>query len=596
MNDRNSQSMNILEFFIGIGLGITLIAFFSFKTQNDLLEAVESSHVAHSSSIIHIRNYVYLLDRKDNDKARKLLNQIEELTGELKGLSEASNDITTRFPQFFWLGDSLSHIVEAYAKTANEQLALLENIIEVKQKTKTTPPLNKLERLVFSESMDEAAEQAHERLMNNIFLTSEAAVYSLILSTVLMFSVIVLYLSHYITELKNTKLALQAAVKKAEEANHAKSMFLAAMSHEIRTPMNGVIGMTQLLISDNKDPKIQEHLSTLLESGEHLMVIINEILDFSKLEQGKLDLVKEDFDARQLVIPVINAFNPQAHDKGVQLTFDTQQLPKNLVLKGDIVRIRQIIFNLVGNAIKFTSDGMVKAVVKYDVKKEELIFQVSDTGIGIPSKRLESIFNAFEQAEIRTMHDFGGTGLGLSIVKKLCLAMGGDVTVTSKLGIGSCFTATVTTPVGTQSNLQKKSLLLADFEGERVLIVEDNRVNQLVAKRMCQKLGFTVFIASNGVEAIKKVQQTFFNVILMDHQMPKMGGIEATHIIRNEHLFKGIILGCTADVTDETAAGYIRAGANLVITKPLKLESLAEALTQSRENKNSFRCYEAIGH
>lgn len=173
---------------------------------------------------------------------------------------------------------------------------------------------------------------------------------------------------------------------------------------------------------------------------------------------------------------------------------------------------------------------------------------------------------------------------------------GGDVTVTSKLGIGSCFTATVTTPVGTQSNLQKKSLLLADFEGESVLIVEDNRVNQLVAKRMCQKLGFTVFIASDGVEAIKKVQQTSFNVILMDHQMPKMGGIEATHIIRNEHLFKGIILGCTADITDETAVGYIRAGANLVITKPLKLESLAEALTQSRENKNSFRCYEAIGH
>ncbi|MEA3484313.1 MAG: response regulator [Pseudomonadota bacterium] len=121
-------------------------------------------------------------------------------------------------------------------------------------------------------------------------------------------------------------------------------------------------------------------------------------------------------------------------------------------------------------------------------------------------------------------------------------------------------------------------------------------MNQLVAKRMCQKLGFTVFIASDGVEAIKKVQQTSFNVILMDHQVPKMGGIEATHIIRNEHLFKGIILGCTADVTDETAAGYIRAGVNVVITKPLKLESLAEALTQSRENKNSFRCYEAIGH
>ncbi|HHF2975864.1 TPA: response regulator [Vibrio diabolicus] len=226
--------------------------------------------------------------------------------------------------------------------------------------------------------------------------------------------------------------------------------------------------------------------------------------------------------------------------------------------------------------------------LKYDIKTERLSFQVSDTGIGIPTARLESIFNPFEQAEVRTMHDFGGTGLGLSIVKKLCLAMGGNVTVTSELGIGSCFTATVIAPVGMRSNIQKAPQLQESFEGETVLIVEDNRVNQLVAKRMCQKLGFTVCIASNGEEALKKVQKAPFNVVLMDHQMPKMGGIEATCIIRNEHDFKGTILGCTADVTDETAAGYMRAGANGVITKPIRLESLAEAITQSRESKSSY--------
>lgn len=588
MNNRYPPSMNILEFFIGVGLAITLIAFFSFKAQSNLLEAVESSHVAHSASLVHIRNYIHLLDSEDHAQISKILTQIEKLTVALNDLSEASNDITVRFPHFFWLGDSLSHMLEDYTKTARGQLALLEKTIEAKQQTENKLSLQKLERIVFSDSMDEVAEQTHERLMSSIFLTSKAAVYSLILTTALTFSVIVLYLSHYITELKKTKLALQAAVKKAEESNHAKSMFLATMSHEIRTPMNGVIGMTQLLISDNKDPKIREHLTTLLESGEHLMVIINEILDFSKLEQGKLDLSEEEFDINQLLIPIMNAFKPQANDKSIQLVFDTKELPNNLVLKGDIVRLRQIVFNLVGNAIKFTSDGMVKAVLKYDIKTERLSFQVSDTGIGIPTARLESIFNPFEQAEVRTMHDFGGTGLGLSIVKKLCLAMGGNVTVTSELGIGSCFTATVIAPVGMRSNIQKAPQLQESFEGETVLIVEDNRVNQLVAKRMCQKLGFTVCIASNGEEALKKVQKAPFNVVLMDHQMPKMGGIEATCIIRNEHDFKGTILGCTADVTDETAAGYMRAGANGVITKPIRLESLAEAITQSRESKSSY--------
>ncbi|NAW94840.1 hybrid sensor histidine kinase/response regulator, partial [Vibrio sp. V42_P2S4T144] len=200
--------MNILEFFIGVGLAITLIAFFSFKAQSNLLEAVESSHVAHSASLVHIRNYIHLLGSEDHAQISKILTQIEELTVALNDLSEASNDITVRFPRFFWLGDSLSHMVEDYTKTARGQLALLEKTIEAKQQTENKLSLQKLERIIFSDSMDEVAEQTHERLMSSIFLTSKAAVYSLILTTALTFSVIVLYLSHYITELKKTKLAL----------------------------------------------------------------------------------------------------------------------------------------------------------------------------------------------------------------------------------------------------------------------------------------------------------------------------------------------------------------------------------------------------
>lgn len=195
---------------------------------------------------------------------------------------------------------TLPSVVEEYIKTADKQLVLLDKMLKAKQQIVPEVSLIELERQVFSEEMDEAAEHVHERLMDNIFLTSKAAVYTLILFIILIFSAVFLYLNHYIIELKKTKLALQVAVNKAEEANLAKSMFLATMSHEIRTPMNGVIGMTQLLISDNKDPSIQTHLDTLLESGEHLMVVINEILDFSNLEQGSLVFVQEEFELSKL--------------------------------------------------------------------------------------------------------------------------------------------------------------------------------------------------------------------------------------------------------------------------------------------------------
>ncbi|MFL9799691.1 ATP-binding protein [Vibrio cyclitrophicus] len=582
VNNEYSQQFNVMEALIALAIGITLSLFFSFKTQNSLLEAIESSIVAHSASLVHMRSYIHLTQREDGDhKINKLLSEIQELTSELNILEEASNDTNVRFPQMIWVGSPLPSVVDEYIKAADKQLVLFDKILKAKQQIVSEVSLSALERQMFSEEMDEAAEHVHERLMDNIFLTSKATVYTLILFIILIFSVVFLYLNHYIIELKKAKLALQGAVNKAEEANLAKSMFLATMSHEIRTPMNGVIGMTQLLISDNKDSSIQTHLDTLLESGEHLMVVINEILDFSKLEQGSLVFVKEEFELNKLLMPIKNSFYPLASEKKLQLIFDTNSLPDDLILVGDKARIRQVIYNLVGNAIKFTSDGQVKVVLKYENDKNELCIQVSDTGIGIPSHRLKGIFNAFEQADVRTMHDFGGTGLGLSIVKKICLSMGGDITVTSELGSGSCFVAKVISPRG--NTLQDKRSLSGekDFSGKTVLIVEDNRINQLVAQRLCQKLGLTTYIASNGIEAVKRVHQCYFDVILMDHQMPQMGGIEATKLIRNEHAFQGIILGCTADVTKDTALAFVDAGANGVITKPLQLDSLGELIARN---------------
>ncbi|GLT19189.1 hypothetical protein GCM10007938_29710 [Vibrio zhanjiangensis] len=590
MRDNLAKRLHLVEYTIAILLAATLTCFFAFKTQNSVLEKIESAFVAHSTSLTHIRSYVQLVKPTDNsNKINQLSNEISELSAELNALEETLQDINGRFPKVMWLGDSLTHIGEEYIQAGSNQLRLLGKMLPLKYQQESFSALYSFEQEVFSDTMDEAIEHLHENLIHNIFLTNDATVYALILSTCLLFSTVLLYLNLYISELKETKLALQQAANQAEEASTAKSMFLATMSHEIRTPMNGVIGITQLLRSENKDPNIQPDLDTLLESGEHLMAVINEILDFSKLDQGNIELLEEVFPAEQLLVPIRNAFCKQASDKNIQLIFDTEGLPDELILRGDKARIRQIIYNLVGNAVKFTSEGKVSVKLNYDQNTEEFTVCVADTGIGIPDTRTEGIFNPFEQADATTMHNYGGTGLGLSIVKELCMAMKGTILVESELGVGSCFTAKISVLQGSSSQLPKEFTSGENLAGISVLIVEDNRINQIVAKRLCEKLGLTTSIACTGVEAIKKVEHSSFDVILMDHQMPEMGGIEATKLIRRKKMFSGVILGCTADVTLETAEAYEDAGADGVITKPLRLEALKKSLIENFAEKRTAK-------
>jgi PAS domain S-box-containing protein len=388
---------------------------------------------------------------------------------------------------------------------------------------------------------------------------------------------------------KNLERDLRLAVDNADASNKAKSTFLATMSHELRTPLNGILGMAQILESSVTETQHKEQLNILLESGNHLLSLLNDILDISKIEEGKLELEAIDFAISDLCSPIVTTYSSICTEKGVEFVLDNQ-LESGKSYRGDKSRIRQVIFNLLGNAVKFTRDGKVTLTLsstkRENGKDETLTISVKDTGVGIPSERLSTIFDPFTQAEASTTRKFGGTGLGLAIVKKLANIMNGDASVTSEPGVGSEFVVTMQlSPAEAVKKQQKAHVSLDDqalAQSLNILLVEDNKVNALVAKTFCTKQGHKVEVAVNGQEAVEKVKQGHYDLIIMDNHMPVMDGIEATRIIREELHSKTVIFGCTADVFKEAHDNFIAAGANHILTKPLQKESFIDALQQYR--------------
>ncbi|KDM91336.1 hypothetical protein EA58_12280 [Photobacterium galatheae] len=521
---------------------------------------------------------------------------MQALDSELHSLVSATLNIEDRFPDIVWPKGQIQPHVSKYENTAKEHMLLLNELLKAKNQPLDRASIEPLQRAILSEDMDEAIEHIHEELMSEIFKANNAMVTSLLFATCTMFLVIVLYLYRYIDALRETQIALKTAVKTAQEATAAKSMFLATMSHELRTPMNGVIGMAQIIASEMEDESQKPNLNILLESSEHLMSILNEILDFSKLEQNKLELLEDPFSVIQLLSPVASSFYPLATEKGIVLQFHTQNISENTVLLGDKARIRQIVYNLISNAVKFTPKGRIDISINYEQSKETLTITVTDTGIGIPPSKLDSIFHSFEQADATINQNFGGTGLGLSIVKHLCKAMGGDVTVESEVGVGSTFKATIKTPIGTASTTNPNASQLSKFNLSdlSLLLVEDNRVNQLVGKRLCEKLGCRVSVADNGRIAIDMLTKKDYDAILMDNRMPEMNGIEATRIIRQTMNYRGLILACTADATTDTSSEFLAAGADSTISKPLRLEKLEIALMHHFQRHETRKDVESV--
>jgi PAS domain S-box-containing protein len=381
-----------------------------------------------------------------------------------------------------------------------------------------------------------------------------------------------------ITTRKRTEQELLLAKKSAEESARAKELFLANMSHEIRTPMNAIMGIVQLMQDMDINDAQRKYLRSLRFAGENLLYIINDILDLTKIESGKMNIEKIGFSLSTLVEDLIGAMTYRAKEKNVLLLFDLDRnIPADLI--GDPVRLNQVLTNLIGNSIKFTEKGYVKLIIKV-IKKENgmvtLRFEVVDTGIGIAKEKQELVFAAFEQAQMETSRKYGGTGLGLSIVKRLVELQGGKVSLESEVGKGSRFFFELAFSIPQKDHVEKektaKSEPVTDLGNKRILLVEDNSLNQMVAEKFLEVMGLEIDIAENGAEAVKKLREKNYDLVLMDIQMPVMDGYEATRNIRNE--FSGTkknipILAMTAHAFQGEEVKCRQVGMNDYIAKPL---------------------------
>jgi len=440
------------------------------------------------------------------------------------------------------------------------------------------------------------------KLQESIFKQNEeinkiiSSVIGQFLGVAIVFIIIILIITFYITHIikqifEKYEFALISEKEKAQQAAQAKSEFLANMSHEIRTPLNAMFGFIKILQEKDLDKESKKYLTIIERSGENLLTIINDILDFSKIESGKFDIEKIEFNPKEEILILKELFSSIASEKHILLEFQKMNLKYNII--SDPTRLKQVIANLLSNAIKFTpSDKKVILNVEYDENKEELFVEVIDEGIGIEKYKLDSIFEAFSQADTSTTRKYGGTGLGLTISYKLVKLLGGELKVESEVNKGSRFYFTIPAKKGALAKeVQPIKQYTKDDEkfDFNVLLVEDNKANQMFMKIILDKVGIKYDIANDGIEAVEKFQQNRYDIILMDENMPRMNGIEATKEIRGIEKYLNlkpvVIVALTANALVGDEQRFILAGMDYYVPKPIDIDKLKEILLKIKKDK-----------